>query len=58
MARDPKRRRLWQVAITFAVAAMALIGWLAWRGYLGETGPADPCLGPDGRERAACSQTR
>ena len=55
--RATRRKRI-QVLLTLAFAAIALVGWLAWKGYLGETGSADPCLGLDGQERAACLQQR
>lgn len=52
------RRKRTQVVLTLALAGIALVGWLAWKGYLGETGSADPCLGLDGEERATCLQQR
>ena len=52
------RRKRTQVFLTLALAVIALVGWLAWKGYLGETGSADPCLGLDGEERATCLQQR
>ncbi|WP_162906695.1 hypothetical protein [Algihabitans albus] len=55
--RRPRRTRI-QVFLTVAFACIALIGWLAWKGYLGETGPADPCIGLDGQEREDCLRRR
>jgi hypothetical protein len=58
MAHDPQRRRLAQLFFTGVVVAAALVGWAAWKGWLGDTGPADPCVNLQGEERAACERMR
>ena len=58
MPRSPDRRIRIQVFLTVVFAVAALIGWLAWKGYLGETGHSDPCIGLDGQERQDCLRRR
>ena len=58
MPRSSGRRVGIQVFLTVVFACAALIGWLAWKGYLGETGPSDPCIGLDGKERQDCLRRR